>query len=90
MGKIRYPLLSDINKNIARSYEVLLEDEGVALRGMFLIDKEGILRHMTVNDLPIGRSVDEAIRLVEALQYTEEHGEGSMFYNFNNNNSFWH
>lgn len=76
MGKIRYPLLSDINKNIARSYEVLLEDEGVALRGMFLIDKEGILRHMTVNDLPIGRSVDEAIRLVEALQYTEEHGEG--------------
>lgn len=76
MGKLRYPLLSDIHKDIARSYEVLLEDEGVALRGMFLIDKEGILRHMTVNDLPIGRSVDEAIRLVEALQFTEEHGEG--------------
>lgn len=54
----------------------MLEDEGVALRGMFIIDKEGILRHITVNDLPIGRSVDEAIRLIEAIQFTEKHGEG--------------
>lgn len=76
LGKIRYPLLSDIKKEIARSYDVLLEDEGIALRGMFIIDKEGILRHITVNDLPIGRSIDEAVRLIQALQFTEEHGEG--------------
>lgn len=80
MGKIRYPLLSDIHKEIARSYDVLLENEGVALRGMFIIDKEGILRHITVNDLPIGRSVDEALRLIEAIQFTEEHGEGRYFF----------
>lgn len=77
LGKIRYPLLSDINKDIARSYDVLLQ-EGIALRGMFIIDKEGILRHITVNDLPIGRSVDETIRIIEALQFTEKHGEGKL------------
>lgn len=76
--------MSDINKDIARSYDVLLEDEGVALRGMFIIDKEGILRHITVNDLPIGRSVDETLRLIEALQFTEEHGEGLFFMQWQN------
>lgn len=80
VGKLRYPLLSDINKEVSRSYDVLLEDQGVALRGMFVIDKEGILRHITVNDLPIGRSVDEAIRIIQALQFTEEHGEGNNCY----------
>ncbi|CAH1099955.1 unnamed protein product [Psylliodes chrysocephalus] len=75
LGNIRYPLLSDINKDIAKAYDVLLEKEGVALRGMFIIDPNGILRHITVNDLPIGRSVDEALRIVEAIRFTDEHGE---------------
>ncbi|CAH1170878.1 unnamed protein product [Phaedon cochleariae] len=75
LGKLRYPLLSDINKDIARDYDVLLENDGVALRGMFIIDPNGILRQITVNDLPIGRSVDEVLRLIEALRFVEEHGE---------------
>lgn len=74
---MKYPLLSDITKTISRDYDVLL-DEGFALRGQFIIDKEGILRQMTVNDLPIGRSVDETIRLIQALQFVEEHGEGKF------------
>ena len=72
---VTYPILSDINKTIARDYDVLIPDAGVALRGAFLIDKEGIVRQQTINDLPLGRNVDEMIRLVEALQFTEEHGE---------------
>lgn len=76
MGKLRYPLLSDINKNIARDYDVLLENEGIALRGLFIIDPNGILRQITVNDLPVGRSVDETLRLIEAFQFVDEHGEG--------------
>ena len=75
LGKIEYPLLADLNKGIAREYGVLL-DGGVALRGLFLIDRDGIVRHQLVNDLPLGRSVDEALRMIKALQYTEEHGEG--------------
>nr|AKG26771.1 PRX1 protein [Dastarcus helophoroides] len=75
LGKLRYPLLSDINKDIAKSYDVLLEQEGVALRGMFIIDPKGILRQMTVNDLPIGRSVDETLRIIEAIKFVDEHGE---------------
>jgi alkyl hydroperoxide reductase subunit AhpC len=75
LGKIGYPIISDLNKNIARSYGVLLEDAGVALRGLFLIDKEGIIRHALVNDLPLGRSIDEALRMLESLQYFEKHGE---------------
>jgi alkyl hydroperoxide reductase subunit AhpC len=67
--------LSDINKNIARDYEVLLEKDGVALRGLFIIDPNGILRQITINDLPIGRSVEESLRLIEALQFVEKHGE---------------
>lgn len=68
--------MSDINKQIARDYDVLLEQEGIALRGLFIIDPKGILRQITVNDLPVGRSVDEALRLIEALQFVEKHGEG--------------
>ncbi len=74
LGDIEYPMLADLNKQISRDYGVLL-DSGVALRGLFLIDKEGIVRHQLVNDLPIGRSVAEALRVVEALQFYEAHGE---------------
>lgn len=72
---VKYPLLADITKNIAREYDVLLEDDGVALRGFFLIDKDGIVQHQVVNNLPLGRNVDEALRMVDALQFFEEHGE---------------
>ncbi len=74
IGAVRYPLVADLNKQIARDYDVLL-DGGVALRGTFLIDKEGIVKHQVVNDLPLGRSVDEALRMVKALQYFEKNGE---------------
>ena len=74
IGPINYPLVADLNKNIARSYDVLLNDQ-VALRGLFLIDKQGIVRHALVNDLPLGRNVDEALRILDALQFTEIHGE---------------
>lgn len=74
LGQINYPLVADLNKQIARDYDVLL-DGGIALRGLFLIDKSGVVRHQVVNDLPLGRSVDEALRMVEALQYFEKHGE---------------
>jgi len=74
IGQIRYPLVADLNKNISREYGVLLNDS-VALRGLFLIDKEGVVRHALVNDLPLGRNVDEALRILDALQFTEEHGE---------------
>ncbi len=72
---VKYPILADLNKTIARDYDVLLPDAGIALRGTFLIDKEGIVRHQSVNDLPLGRNVDEMLRLVEALQFHEQHGE---------------
>lgn len=72
---VTYPLVADINKTIARDYDVLLPSDGIALRGIFLIDKEGIVRHQTVNDNSLGRNVDESLRMVEALQYVEKHGE---------------
>jgi len=74
IGPIQYPLVADLTKSIARDYSVLLEG-GVALRGLFLLDKEGIIRHAVINDLPLGRSVDEALRVLDALQFTEKHGE---------------
>ncbi|GAB4159148.1 MAG: peroxiredoxin [Planctomycetaceae bacterium] len=74
LGDIQYPLIADLNKEIAEKYDVLLPD-GIALRGLFLIDKEGVVRHQLVNDLPLGRSVDEALRIVKALQYFEKNGE---------------
>jgi peroxiredoxin (alkyl hydroperoxide reductase subunit C) len=73
---VTYPLISDINKTISKDYDVLTEgDNGVALRGLFLIDREGVVKHQVVNDLGLGRNVDEVLRLVDALQFTEEFGE---------------
>jgi peroxiredoxin 2/4 len=74
IGQISYPLVADLDKSIARDYGVLA-DEAVALRGLFLIDTKGVVRHQLVNDLPLGRSVDEAIRVLDALQFVEEHGD---------------
>ena len=74
IGKIGYPLVADLSKQISIDYSVLLEG-GIALRGLFLIDKEGVLRHAVINDLPIGRSVPEALRVLTALQHFEEHGD---------------
>lgn len=72
---VSYPIVSDINKSISADYDVLVEGEGVAYRGLFLIDKDFVVRHQVVNDLPLGRSVDETLRMVDALQYHEKHGE---------------
>ncbi len=85
---VKFPIVSDLSKTISENYDVLageyaFNDEGesefkgapVAYRGLFLIDKEGVVRHQVVNDLPLGRSVDEVIRMVDALQHFEEHGE---------------
>jgi peroxiredoxin (alkyl hydroperoxide reductase subunit C) len=74
IGNVQYPLVSDLTKEIARSYGVLV-NESVALRGLFLIDREGVIRHALVNDLPLGRSVEEVLRTLDALQFTEKHGE---------------
>jgi alkyl hydroperoxide reductase subunit AhpC len=74
LGEITYPLIADLTKEISRAYDVLLPG-GVALRGLFLIDKNGVVRHQVVNDLPLGRSVDEAVRMVKALHFFEAHGE---------------
>ena len=73
IGNIQYPLVQDLNKAIARSYGILL-NESVALRGLFLIDPNGKVRHTVINDLPLGRSVAEALRMVDALQFVETHG----------------
>lgn len=74
IGDIQFPLVADLSKNIARDYGVLFDD-AVSLRGLFLIDKEGVVRHSTINDLPLGRNVEEAIRMVDALQFFEQNGE---------------
>ncbi|VDN97608.1 unnamed protein product [Rodentolepis nana] len=75
LGGLNYPLLADYKKEISRDYDVLLEDKGLALRGLFVIDPNGVIRNMTVNDLPVGRSVDETLRLVKAFQFVDQHGE---------------
>lgn len=75
LGKINIPILSDLTHKIAKDYGVYLEDLGHTLRGLFIIDDKGILRQITMNDLPVGRSVDETLRLVQAFQYTDRHGE---------------
>jgi peroxiredoxin 2/4 len=72
---VTYPVIADIHKTIARDYDVLIPEAGIALRGTFLIDKNGVVQQQTINNLPLGRNVDEMIRLLEALQYTETHGE---------------
>lgn len=74
LGKINYPLISDLNKKLSQDYGVLLPS-GVALRGLFLIDKNGIVHHELVNDLPLGRSVNEVLRIVKAWQFFEQNGE---------------
>jgi C-terminal domain of 1-Cys peroxiredoxin/AhpC/TSA family len=75
LGRVKIPIVADTDKSISRSYGVLLEEGGVPLRGLFIIDAKGVLRQATVNDLPVGRNVDEVIRLVKAFQYTDVHGE---------------
>ncbi|TNN05263.1 Thioredoxin peroxidase [Schistosoma japonicum] len=75
LGDMRIPLLADPTKSIARAYGVLDEEEGNAFRGLFIIDPKGILRQITVNDKPVGRSVDETLRLLDAFQFVEKHGE---------------
>jgi len=71
---VNYPLLSDINKKVAADYGVLLPD-GIALRGLFIINKDGILKHATINHLDLGRNVDEVLRLLDAVDFSEQHGE---------------
>jgi peroxiredoxin (alkyl hydroperoxide reductase subunit C) len=75
IGQVQYPLIADIKHEICRAYDVEFGAAGVAFRGSFLIDKKGTVRHQVVNDLPLGRNVDEMLRMVDALQFTEEHGE---------------
>lgn len=75
IGEVRYPLVADVKHEIMRAYGIEHPEEGVALRGSFLIDKDGIVRHQVVNDLPLGRNIDEMLRMVDALQFHEEHGD---------------
>ena len=72
---VNYPLVSDLSKNIARSYGVLLEGPGIALRGLFIVNKDGVLKHSTINHLDLGRNIDEVLRLLDAVDFSEEHGE---------------
>lgn len=74
LGEVNFPILADLNKQIARDYEVLV-NESVALRGLFIIDDNDVIQHATINNLSVGRSVDETLRLLEAYQYTAKHGE---------------
>ncbi len=74
LGELKYPLVADLTKKISTDYGVLL-DAGIALRGLFVIDKEGVVKAITIHDLPLGRSVDEALRVLDALQHFEKHGE---------------
>ena len=74
IGQVKYPLVADLNKQIARDYDVLLDD-AVALRGSFLIDADGTVRHAVVNDLPLGRNIDEMLRMIDAMLFTNEYGE---------------
>ena len=74
IGQVAYPLVADIKHEICKAYDVEAEG-GVAYRGSFLIDKNGVVRHQVVNDLPLGRNIDEMLRMIDALQFTEQHGE---------------
>lgn len=75
IGEVQYPLVADVKHDIMRAYGIEHPEEGVALRGSFLIDKNGIVRHQVVNDLPLGRNIDEMLRMVDAMQFHEEHGD---------------
>ncbi|XP_006648704.2 2-Cys peroxiredoxin BAS1, chloroplastic [Oryza brachyantha] len=72
LGDLKYPLISDVTKSISKSFGVLIHDQGIALRGLFIIDKEGVIQHSTINNLAIGRSVDETMRTLQALQYVQD------------------
>lgn len=72
---VKYPVVSDLNKTITRNYDVEVDGAGIAYRGLFLIDKNGIVQHQVINNLPLGRNVDEALRMVKALQFFEKNGE---------------
>ena len=72
---VNYPLLADISKKIARDYGVLMEDAGIALRGLFMINKDGELKHATINHLDLGRNIDEVLRLLDAIDHSEQYGE---------------
>jgi peroxiredoxin (alkyl hydroperoxide reductase subunit C) len=75
IGPVQFPMVADVKHEITRAYGIEHPDEGVAMRASFLIDKEGVVQHQVVNNLPIGRNVDEMLRTVDALQFHEEHGE---------------
>lgn len=75
LGDVNFPMIADLNHKISEDYGVLVDGAGIALRGLFLIDKEGTIRHALVNDLPLGRNVDEALRMIDALTHFEQHGE---------------
>lgn len=74
IGQIKYPLVADLDKGISRAYDVLF-NEAIAFRGLFLIDKKGVVQHQLINNLPLGRNIDEALRMVDALQFFEQNGE---------------
>lgn len=75
LGELNIPLLADLDKSIGQNYGVLLEKPGIHLRGLFVIDPNGVIRQQTVNDLPVGRNVDEVLRIIQGFQYFEKHGE---------------
>ncbi|MBN8524564.1 MAG: peroxiredoxin [Planctomycetes bacterium] len=75
LGDLQYPLVADLNKSIARDYGVLIEEAGIALRGTFIIDPKGVVRAAHIHDLPVGRNIDEAVRVIKAFQFVEKHGE---------------
>ena len=75
IGAVTYPLVADVKHEICKAYDVEFDEAGVAFRGSFLIDQNGVVRHQVVNDLPLGRNVDEMLRMIDALQFTEKYGE---------------
>ena len=75
IGPVHYPLVADVKHDICQAYDVEFEEAGVAFRGSFLVDREGTVRHQVVNDLPLGRNIDEMLRMIDALQFTEKYGE---------------
>lgn len=75
LGEVNFPLVADLDKSIARNFGVLIEEAGIALRGLFILDDKNVVQHATINNLSVGRNVDETLRLLEAYQFTAKHGE---------------
>jgi alkyl hydroperoxide reductase subunit AhpC len=75
LGKMKIPMIADVHKTISSQYGTLSEADGIALRGLFIIDRDGVVQNITINNFPVGRSVDETLRLIQAFQFNEEHGE---------------